>query len=1448
MNTHVFAHQWIWRVFFWLLIAVMLAPATVAPDAEAMASPDAPETPLDTPVVVVNEYVDEYAISDGLLYWARKCWGGEFRGPGYLRRKPTHGGSTLTLQATTADNCYTFWHMNADASGVYYVNYETRTLDFRPTDDPTHTTSMFTFNLALNNDPISQLELSQDYIYWAAKNGSIYRLPKSGGSPVAIRSGRTGLRDIEQWADGQLYWLEDAGLFICDLPSCSTGTQVSTHTGNHLSSWLFYIFWVEQGSPQTIRYRACFLGCSETEFYVSDPAGSWRINRPSVGLCADGSHYCLYWQEYSEVVMNSRVRRKALEGGAGAETIADNIVRGSNPTETDDLGVYFLLSDANNFGLGRLPFTASVVQRDLAASAWEVTQGLQSLANDVPLAAGKTTYVRVYPDLNGSNANFVEAWLEGERGGVPLPGSPLAPLNGPFQMDDAWTYDRNQTDGGFLFQLPDSWITVGNIILRAVIDPRGIYADGNPANNVLTRTFAFVNNPPVCDIFIPVRTHTPAISIETPNFWRMIDLHKRIWPVPDVWVYYQTNDVAEPQVCWWGIIPYPCHGPFELNEGSSWDDWVPDAEEALLHIGTRAAFSDDPDECDDLDSAIHYIGMVHPDAPWGWGGLAYTKDWLQPASLVVMPPRDINPPLDWNWPWEGSTLAHETAHNHERKHVDCGNPDNPDGSYPYPVCAIDDTVDPTHYGFDINQRQPIAPEIASDVMSYNGRSQSATWQGRWISDYTYKALFNRIMASEEFELLDPTAPAATDDSVLVSALIDPVSRQGWLNPAWVYPTSALSSGLLEKWQAWQAENWDENQLFTSAVVSYHLRLKNSAGTVLADFSLTPLETEVHQDETYKLAFMQTFSAPTGEVTRLDLMADSTIIASLTPGAGAPAVTILQPAGDEVFDEQMTLRWLATDPDAGDRLHFNIQYSPDGGLSWKSVATNLPAVIEGNENILLLEDLGGLGASDSTTGLIRIAASDGYHTTLVDSLPFSVADQPPQPYIVSPDSTHYYQPGQAVPLRGGALDPESGGLSGSQLVWKIYGVTVGTGADTSLAGLAPGTYPLILEATDAAANVASKSAYLNITRLQIPLKSSLPVMDGLCEDPQYSGAQISLEPYPGVGQANVKLMRTAEALWACFGGMQRSWSSYDGYAGLRIDVDASRDAAAQTSDYGFFVTESGTPFTRAGNGSGGFDNPGPGGLSAQVSSDGTYWSAEMRIDASLVGGWDHPIGLELEQYQRLASWQRFNWPYVAIYNQPQTWAWTILGDLPVIESTAPESATTGGPNFTLTVYGEKFQNGAVVKWFDTNLPTSFVSSSQLTATVGTSLTGSGKSVLLTVRNPNSLVSDAVVFTVLNPKPVIDRLTPAGVQAPNPGFRLTVGGSGFVDGSQVLWNGVELATTFINNSSLEADVTAGQLAYASPVAVVVRNPQPAANQSEPFRFSLSRPGLYMPLVRR
>lgn len=87
-------------------------------------------------------------------------------------------------------------------------------------------------------------------------------------------------------------------------------------------------------------------------------------------------------------------------------------------------------------------------------------------------------------------------------------------------------------------------------------------------------------------------------------------------------------------------------------------------------------------------------------------------------------------------------------------------------------------------------------------------------------------------------------------------------------------------------------------------------------------------------------------------------------------------------------------------------------------------------------------------------------------------------------------------------------------------------------------------------------------------------------------------------------------------------------------------------------------------------------------------------------------------------------------------------------IPSLTSITPNSATAGATAFTLTVNGNSFVSGSIVKWANTDLVTTYVSATQLTASVSTALLSSAGSASITVFNssPGGGTSSAASFTI------------------------------------------------------------------------------------------------------
>jgi hypothetical protein len=168
----------------------------------------------------------------------------------------------------------------------------------------------------------------------------------------------------------------------------------------------------------------------------------------------------------------------------------------------------------------------------------------------------------------------------------------------------------------------------------------------------------------------------------------------------------------------------------------------------------------------------------------------------------------------------------------------------------------------------------------------------------------------------------------------------------------------------------------------------------------------------------------------------------------------------------------------------------------------------------------------------------------------------------------------------------------------------------------------------------------------------------------------------------------------------------------------------------------------------------------------------------------------------------------------------TAAYTIQAPVavPTIGNLSPTSATVGGSAFTLTVNGTNFDSGSTVKWGSTALTTTYVSSTQLTASVPANLIASAGSVVVSV--VTSAGASAYSAFAVNPAlPTITGLSPTSATAGGAGFTLTVNGMNIDSSAKVNWNGSALATTYVSATQVTATVPANLIASAGTASITV-----------------------------
>jgi hypothetical protein len=196
--------------------------------------------------------------------------------------------------------------------------------------------------------------------------------------------------------------------------------------------------------------------------------------------------------------------------------------------------------------------------------------------------------------------------------------------------------------------------------------------------------------------------------------------------------------------------------------------------------------------------------------------------------------------------------------------------------------------------------------------------------------------------------------------------------------------------------------------------------------------------------------------------------------------------------------------------------------------------------------------------------------------------------------------------------------------------------------------------------------------------------------------------------------------------------------------------------------------------------------------------------------------------------------------------------------------SPASATAGGAGFTITATGNGFVSGAKILWNGSALPTTFVSSAQLTATVPASNIASAGTVQIVVQIPGSSVSatsssvasgttelsNIVLFTIsASPPspPTITQLSPSSIAAGSAAFTLTVMGTNFVTGSNasvIYWNGTQMATTVTSATQATAMIPATLVAHPGSVPISVSNAPSGGVASLTATFTITSSGAASP----
>jgi hypothetical protein len=256
-----------------------------------------------------------------------------------------------------------------------------------------------------------------------------------------------------------------------------------------------------------------------------------------------------------------------------------------------------------------------------------------------------------------------------------------------------------------------------------------------------------------------------------------------------------------------------------------------------------------------------------------------------------------------------------------------------------------------------------------------------------------------------------------------------------------------------------------------------LVVRDSKGAVVSDTGVPVQELHVRpapgappEGVRYVNAFV-----PGRGAARVELVRAGTVLASRDRSKARPRVRVMRPAGTTKVGSRgrFGVKWRASDAD-GDELTARVDFSPDGGRSWRPLAVGL----SGGRAVLDAAFL-----SRSSRAVVRVTVNDGFDAASARSAPFRTAGRAPSVQIVSPERGTRLGADAPLNLSGSAFDDAGRRLRGRALVWRSGGAVLGRGEDiTIVAGEVRGGR-VTLEARDRHGRIARLGRRLRIDAVQ-----------------------------------------------------------------------------------------------------------------------------------------------------------------------------------------------------------------------------------------------------------------------------------------------------------------------------------------------------------------------------
>lgn len=664
--------------------------------------------------------------------------------------------------------------------------------------------------------------------------------------------------------------------------------------------------------------------------------------------------------------------------------------------------------------------------------------------------------------LFGIPIGTVQARLRARRNGVELPGSPLSAINpgGILVKANALTR-RNILDDSLNFLLPASWLSgTVELEIQQLASNIGCREAAGPTANDCKTTVNFTSVPTLQVKFVQIR-YQDGSEIKSSDS-DLVELQNRLLAIYPVSSIDRTTGY--------------------LDDG----DGIPDAMYLISRLAAMRVLDKCVVDCDRIYyGAVDQAGKLRTVGESA-GGLANGIPGT--VSCGVIEDDDA---------YGRNRHAHEIAHCMGSHHAVganlrgvCGEGARIDApTFPFvetvggrkkaTIGPLSQGVDKIVFGWDSYRNKVIDPTQQFELLSYCGPS-------RWISTFTYSSvrsyLITNFRRQRKLRQLMASRNLQTSYTV-IRALVNMDNSTTNFLPAFRVDLPTIPTVSSNGYEV-LGRNSSGGEVFR---LPFHPILFNQDLAVPGDSSIPT-------NNMYVQAFLPTPSSAV-MISSLQVAKNRSVIgSSQSVSANAPTVTVRFPNGGEILSgTNITLLWDATDRD-GDELSYFVLFSPDNGITWKTLTT------DHRSSRSLMVPLSALG--QTSLGLIRVQVSDGFRVSEdVSDATFRTPNIPPLVQVVSPTASNIFEGAQILVLQAVSSDVEDGALADMNFTWtsNLDGfVGIGARVEVSAAGLSEGLHRLTVTGTDSggATGVATTVVTIyrvapipNITQTDAPVPSN-----------------------------------------------------------------------------------------------------------------------------------------------------------------------------------------------------------------------------------------------------------------------------------------------------------------------------------------------------------------------